>query len=310
MALVADFWRVRGWNTTIHPTKSVGHAAILARQAVEAGHRLVLAAGGDGTLGEVANGLAGTGVAMAPLPIGTANSFARELHMPLPGLFNPHRLLQATDALAAGRVQAMDLGFTVMGENGEGNGRYWLLWAGVGADGFLVSQLEPRPKWTKRVGPLSYVIQGVPVMLRLPPMTAVVDVDGRSYSDDYLLILVSNSRRYVGGMLTLSPRALLDDGLFEIWLLRGRGVWRMTNYLAQAKWGDLARHGDVIRLSGQQITVHTSPPFPFQTDGEPAGTTPFSVEIRPRALHLLVPKTAPPDLFTQPGTPLAEWEGG
>jgi diacylglycerol kinase (ATP) len=196
MELVADFWRTRGWHTIIQPTKAVGHATILARQAAEAGHRLVLAAGGDGTLGEVANGLAETGVALAPLPVGTANSFARELHMPLPGIFNPHRLLQVTDVLAAGRVQKMDLGFTV---TGKGNGRYWLLWAGVGADGFLVDQLEPRPKWTKRVGPLSYVIQGVPVMLRLPPMTAQVDVDGRTFSGDYVLVLISNSRRYVGG---------------------------------------------------------------------------------------------------------------
>lgn len=310
MELVADFWRVRGWDTIIQPTKSVGHATVLARQAAEAGHRLVLAAGGDGTLGEVTNGLAGTDVAMAPLPIGTANSFARELHMPLPGLFNPHRLLQATDALAAGRVQGMDLGFTVMGEKGEGNGRYWLLWAGVGADGFLVDQLEPRPKWTKRVGPLSYVIQGVPVMLRLPPMAAVVEVDGQTFGGDFLLILISNSRRYVGGMLTLSPQALLDDGLFEIWLLRGRGVGRMVNYLAQAKLDDLTRNKDVTKLTGRHITIHTTPPFPFQTDGDPAGTTPLSVEIRPCALHLLVPDTAPRDLFTQPGISLAEWEVG
>ena len=305
MELVADFWRVRGWDTIIRPTKAVGHATLLAEEAVAAGHRLVLAAGGDGTLGEVTNGLAGTGVAMAPLPIGTANSFARELHMPLPGLFNPHRLLQATDVLAAGRVQEMDLGFTV---TGKGQGRYWLLWSGVGADGFLVDQLEPRPKWTKRVGPLSYVLQGIPVMLRLPPMAAVVEVDGQRFQDDYLLILVSNSRRYVGGMLTLSPQALLDDGLFEVWLFPGRGVWRMAEYLAQAKLGDMTQNRHVTKLAGRQITIEATPPFPFQTDGEPAGTTPLSVEIRPRALHLLVPATAPADLFTQPGVSLAEWE--
>jgi diacylglycerol kinase (ATP) len=183
-----------------------------------------------------------------------------------------------------------------------------MLWAGVGADGFLVDQLEPRPKWTKRIGPLSYVIQGLPVMLRLPPMGAVVTVDGQTFTDDYLLVLISNSRRYVGGMLTLSPQALLDDGLFEVWLFRGRGVWRIAHYLAQAKWADVRQNSNVTRLSARHITIHTTPPFPFQTDGDPVGVTPFSVEMRPGALHLLVPGTAPQDLFSQPGVPLAEWE--
>lgn len=304
MELVADFWRAQGWDVVIRPTQAVGHAMTLAREAAAAGHGLVLAAGGDGTLGEVTNGLAGSQSVMAPLPLGTANSFARELHMPLPGLLYPHRLLQVIDVLAAGRVQEMDLGYTVAG---EGHGRYWLLWAGVGADGYLVDELEPRPKWTKLVGPVSYVIQGIPVMLRLPPMTAVVEVDGRTFRDDYLLVLISNSRRYAGGLLELSPQAYLDDGLFEVWLFHGRGLLRMAHYLTQAKFGDVSGLPDVVRLAGKQITIHTDQPFPFQTDGEPAGHTPFSVSLKPRALRLLVPSTAPSDLFTCPGVPLADW---
>lgn len=307
MELVADFWRTRGWDVVIRPTQAVGHATILARAAAAAGHGLVLAAGGDGTLGEVTNGLVGAPTIMAPLPLGTANSFARELNMPLPGLFNSHRLLQAIDVLANGRVQEMDLGHTAV-HNGAQNGRYWLLWAGVGADGYLVDELEPRPKWTKRVGPISYVFQGVPVMLRLPAMTAVVEVDGQIFAGDYLLVLISNSRRYAGGMVELSSQAYLDDGLFEVWLFQGRGVLRIAQYLALAKLGDLAGRPDVIRLTAGKIDIKTDPPFPFQTDGEPAGRTPFTVSIRPRALRLLVPSTAPTDLFLRPGIPLADLE--
>lgn len=306
MELVADFWRAEGWDVVIRPTEAVGHATELARTAVAAGHRLVFAAGGDGTLGEVANGLAGTAVVMAPLPVGTANSFAQELQLPLPGLLHPHRLLQVTDALAAGRVQQMDLGF-LSARGMAGDGRYWLLWAGAGADGYLVDQLEPRPKWTKRIGPLSYILQGLPVMLRLPRFTATVTVDGEGYAGDFTLVLISNSRRYAGGLVTLSPQAYLDDGLFEVWLFRGQGVPDMVGHLLRARWGEPATHPEVTRLYGRRITIHSSTPFPFQTDGEPAGTTPFSVEMRPRALHLLVPSTAPADLFTRPGLSLADW---
>ncbi|MCB8988581.1 MAG: diacylglycerol kinase family lipid kinase [Ardenticatenaceae bacterium] len=303
MTLVADYWRARGWDVVVRPTEAAGHATTLAREAAAAGHSLVLAAGGDGTLGDVTNGLANTRTVMAPLPLGTANSFARELNMPLPGLLNPRRLWQDVEVLADGMVQEMDLGYL---STGAGNGRYWLLWAGVGADGFLVDELEPRPKWTKRVGPISYVFQGVPVLLRLPSMNAVVDVDGETYQGDYLLVLVSNSRRYAGGMVELSPGAYLDDGVFEVWLLPGRGILRIASYLVRAKFGDLTQHENVRRLVGQRITIRTSPPFPFQTDGEPAGHTPFTVSLKPRALRLLVPSTAPANLFTCPGIPLAD----
>ena len=81
----------------------------------------------------------------------------------------------------------------------------------------------------------------------------------------------------------------------------------MAHYLTQAKFGDVSGLPDVVRLAGKQITIHTDRPFPFQTDGEPVGHTPFSVSLKPRALRLLVPSIAPSDLFTCPGVPLADW---
>ena len=108
---MADFWRNRGWQIQVQPTKFKGHATELAKQAALAGCQLVLAAGGDGTLGEVANGLAGTDTMMAPLPVGTANSFAKELGIPLPGFLDKQRLLEAARVLANGRVYSMDLGY-------------------------------------------------------------------------------------------------------------------------------------------------------------------------------------------------------
>jgi len=171
MALVADFWRTQDWQITVKPTEAAGHASLLAREASESGQQMVIAAGGDGTLGEVTNGLAGSPTIMAPLPAGTANSFAKELLMPRPTLLNKHRLLDAVDTLAAGRVQGMDLGYTLDGLTG--NGRYWLLWAGVGIDGFLVDHVEPRPKWSKRIGPAGYLLQSLFVLPQTPAFQAL-----------------------------------------------------------------------------------------------------------------------------------------
>lgn len=296
---MADTWQARGWETTIQPTQAAGHAAKLARQAAVSGHELVFAIGGDGTLGEVANGLVDTETAMAPLPAGTANSFAKELQMALPNWLNRNKLLQTADSLANGRIHHMDLGYTYQP---GGNGRYWLLWAGTGADGYLVDQLEPRPKWSKLLGIFGYFIQGLSVAPRFPPMKATVTIDGVAFEDFFTLILVSNCRRYAGGELLLSPHAKLDDGLFEIWLFRGQGAGQVMRQLFQAKLGRLR---DATMIHGRYITIHTHPIFPCQTDGDKAGHTPLRCEIKPRALRLLVPDTASPDLFDQPGETLA-----
>lgn len=301
MALVADLWQARGWHVTIQPTQAPGHATELAQQAAAAGSRVVIAAGGDGTLGEVANGLAETETAMAPLPVGTANSFARELNMPLPLFRGKHQLLQAADLLLNGRIHHMDLGYTT---NSEGNGRYWLLWSGAGADGYLVEHIEPRPKWSKKLGRLGYMLQGIALTIRYPAVQATIEIDGRIYDDHYLLALVSNCRLYAGGGLTISPQAKLDDGLFEVWLFRGRQILKLFQYGALMKVGRRVFPG-MEMVHGRSITVNMTPTMPCQTDGELGGYTPITCTLKPGALRLLVPASAPQDLFQQPGTPLS-----
>jgi YegS/Rv2252/BmrU family lipid kinase len=298
--LVADFWRTRGWRVVVYPTQSAGHATELARQAAIAGHRLVLAAGGDGTLGEVANGLAGTEVVMAPLPVGTGNSFAKELRLPRPTFLNRHKLLQAADALAAGQVQRVDLGYV----HSRDGGRYWLLWAGAGGDGFLINEIEPRPRWSKKLGALGYVWQSLLVLPRLPRMRARVEVDGRIFEDEYLLVTITNCRRYAGGELLLSPQAKMDDGLLEVWLFRGHGLAKVLTYLLQARSGRHRQNPNVTLANGRRVTVYSDPTMPCQTDGERAGATPLVCQVKPNILPMLIPNTAPADLFCRPGEAL------
>lgn len=300
MALVADLWQARGWRVIIQPTQAPGHATQLAQQAAAAGSQIVIAAGGDGTLGEVANGLAETETAMAPLPVGTANSFARELNMPLPLFRGKHQLLKAAELLLNGRIHHMDLGYTI---NSAGNGRHWLLWSGAGADGYLVEHIEPRPKWSKKLGRFGYMLQGIALALSYPTVATTVVIDGRSYEDHYLLALVSNCRLYAGGGLTLSPQAKLDDGLFEVWLFKGKHVAKMFQYGALLKAGRREYIG-MEMVYGRSITVNMQPTMPCQTDGELGGYTPLTCTLKPGALRLLVPASAPEDLFRQPGRPL------
>ncbi len=296
---IAERWRRSDWDVKIEPTRAAGHATILAKAAVDVGRDLVLAAGGDGTLGEIVNGLAGSETIMGVLPAGTANSFARELKLPLPGVLHENNLLAASDALMAGRIQTIDLGYSVYRPGQPG--RYWILWTGTGADSYLVSELEPRPKWSKRIGWPSYVIQGLPTLSRFSHVHAFVEVDGHQLEDDYILILVSNCQRYAGGFITLSEEAKVDDGLLEIWLFGGRGFVSMSRHAFRALRGQLLKEPDVLLLRGKEISIRTEPVMPVQTDGDPSGETPLTCVINPRSLRLLTPDTASQSLFREQG---------
>ncbi|HSM54745.1 MAG TPA: diacylglycerol kinase family protein [Candidatus Sulfomarinibacteraceae bacterium] len=294
---VADFWRARDWDVDMRPTEYAGHAVALARQAAAEGRRLALAAGGDGTLGEVANGLAGSETIMGPLPTGTGNSFGKELRMPRPNLIDHHALVEAAELLAAGRVHRMDLGRFE-------KGKYWMLWTGTGVDSFVVEQIEPRSKMSKRLGPVGYVAQALSVVPGFPPMEAVVEVDGECYEGVFLLVVVSNCRRFAGGEVLLNPEAVLDDGQFEVFMFRGHGVSRTFHYLWEVWRGQHVENPDIVVARGSHVSVSTAEEMPVHTDGDPAGHTPFVCHVAPGALRLLVPRTAPPRLFSGPGLPL------
>jgi YegS/Rv2252/BmrU family lipid kinase len=312
VASVADLWRSCGWRVTVVPTAGPGHAAELARQAAEAGEDLVMAAGGDGTLGQVANGLAHSNTIMAPLPVGTANSFAQELQIPRPQLLDPRAVLRAAGAQLAGRVQRVDLGYTEAGTAAS----HWLLWCGIGADSFVVERMEPRPQWSRRLGAWGYSLQMATLLPGLPAMHAVVEVDGEQIEDDFLLIVISNSRRYGGGMIPLNPGALLDDGWQEVWFFRAgapagrlapsQRVARMARYMTEAKLERHTRDPAITMIPGRRVRISAEPAMPFHTDGDTEAYTPFSSVLRPRALRLLVPSYTPADLFEHPGVPLSD----
>lgn len=299
---VVNFWAGEGWTLHIESTRYTGHATELARTAAAANHRIVFAAGGDGTLNEVANGLAGTASVMAPMPVGTANSFAKELGLPRPNVLQPDYLLEVSQALMRGRVQAMDLGY-VEGQ-GDQPGRYWLLWASTGIDGFVVNQIEPRPRWFKYLGTAGYAARALAFLPQFKGIQATVTVDDQTLEGEFLLVNVSNCRMWLGGELRLNQHAVLDDGLFEVWLFRGKHWPRLFSFGLEITREEHLNDPDVTVLSGKQVRISTTPPMPYHLDGEPTAETPFATSIRPAALLFLAPDSTPTGLFTLPGQPL------
>jgi diacylglycerol kinase (ATP) len=295
MSKVAEVWQAADWHVTLRPTEYAGHATLLAQQAAEAGHHLVIAAGGDGTLNEVANGLVHTPTAVALLPVGTGNSFARELGLTSPNLLEPHKLFEAAQQLLLGKGYQMDVGQL-------DSGRYWLLWVGTGADGYVIEQIEPRSKLFKRLGRGGYAAKGLLFLPGFTGMQGTITIDEKSYTGDFLLINISNCRLFGGGEFVLNAEGVLDDGQFEVWIFRG-SEWptlRLMRYILEMSLENHADDPKVERVFGRSIRITAEPPIGFHADGEPLGRTPLATVIHPRALRLVVPPSAPADLFRHP----------
>ncbi len=266
------------------------------------GHTLVFGAGGDGTLNEIVNGLVGTQTALAPLPVGTANSFAKELGLPRPNLLYPDYLLEVSAALARGRIQATDVGQIIEADGAPG--RYWLMWASTGIDGFVVKQVEPRPCWFKYLGAVGYFVRAAVFVPWFHGIHGSVTVDDQTVEDEFLMINVSNCRMWLGGELRLNRRAVLDDGHFEIWLFRGKHWPKIVTYGWEISLEEHGRNPDVTLLSGTHVSIHTKPAMHYHLDGEPTDDTPLTTVLRPGALRMLAPDTTPEGLFQLAGTPL------
>ena len=295
MGKVAEVWQAADWQVCLRPTEYAGHATVLARQAAEAGHQLVIAAGGDGTLNEVANGVVHTKTAVALLPVGTGNSFARELGLPSPNLIEPHKLFEAAQQLLLGKVYQMDVGQL-------NNGRYWLLWVGTGADGYVVEQIEPRSKLFKRLGRGGYAAKALLFLPGFTGMHGTVMVDGQSFTGDFLLINISNCRLFGGGEFVLNAEGVLDDGFLEVWLFRG-SEWptlRLMRYILEMSLENHAEDPKVERVRGRAVEITAVPAIGFHADGEPLGRTPLATVIHPRALRIVIPPSAPAGLFRHP----------
>jgi diacylglycerol kinase (ATP) len=279
----------RGWSVDLETTHHGGEATGLARQAAAARLDAVWVAGGDGTVGEVVNGLVGSQTAVGVLPVGTGNIWARQLCLPVYTVTHPFHLREAAVAQAEGSASPIDVGLL--------NGRHFLLWAGIGFDAQIASELEPRDRRTKRLGALPYAIAAVTLAREFSGVRTRVMLDGRAIRGRSILTLVSNVQMYA--FFPLARRARLDDGLLDVFVFKGLGLSYILRHAIMIFSGRHLQDPRVIQRQAAEITVRTEPRVPVQADGDPVGTTPVRLRVVPGALRILVPPQAPASLFSR-----------
>ncbi len=283
-ALAADH------DVTVVATNRRGHATRLAQGAVADGVEVVVTLGGDGTLNEVANGLAGSDTALGVLPGGSTNVFARTIGMANDPIEATGELLSA---LADGSPQRIGLGSV--------NGRYFLFHVGIGLDAEVVRLVEGRGQLKRWAGHPLFAWCGLQAWSstydRSRPRFAVRHPDG-TVVDDAVFALCQNSNPYTflgNRPFETNPHAGLDRPLAML-SFRDLDLLPTLRYLAEALLGGdrLVRDGRVVeRHDLERLTVSGHGPFPYQADGDYLGESDrLEIEWVPEVLTLIVPGPA------------------
>lgn len=260
----------RGFEPRLELPESPAGTAEAAARAAERGDAFVFVLGGDGTVRLAAGELAGSESALAVLPGGTANVWAKEAGIPR----NLHRAL---DVHLDGQQVAMDVG--------RANGEPFLLMVGIGWDAQIAATVTPRLK--RKLGVLAYVLHGLPMLHRLRTTEMAWAGDTAAARDGIGLIVVSNTRLY-GGILTFALEASARDGQLDACIFAPRHAPEALRHALKVV---VRRHPGDAGVQGfrtERFDV-TTPGIPVQVDGDVVGETPITLTVEREALRMSVP---------------------
>lgn len=263
----------QGAAVTLQATTQRGDAETFARAARSSGFDRVVAAGGDGTINEAINGLAGSGTALAIVPLGTANVLAAEI-----GLGG--RPAEIAAAILRGVPRPIALGRITTAERA----RRFVMMAGIGFDAQVVARVNPALK--RLTGKFAYVTASLREMLRDPGLVFRVEIDGRVYRAASAIVAKGH---FYGGRFVACPDARLDEPALHVCLFGRTGRLHILRYAAALALGLLPRLPDVTVVRAQRVTVDGPPGEPMQADGDSDGRLPATIEVEDRALTLVYP---------------------
>lgn len=247
-----------------------------AQQAVRDGWPIIVAAGGDGTINEVVNGLFRTeerdpAPILGILPLGTANDLADELAL-------PRDVALACQRLATGNTRLIDVGLV--------NGRYFVNNSAVGLEP-VVTLIQNDMRQIK--GNLRYILAALRGIIQAKPWYVRLSWETGMYEGLVTLVSVGNSPR-TGGAFYMTPKAKVDDGLLDFVYAGAMSRWQMLKLLPQTFSGKHINHPLVVYQQATVLTITTTPPTPIQTDGEVFERSAVEIhyQILPQKLQVIV----------------------
>ena len=266
---LAKIFRDAGMKIEVLVTPAPAEAARLAAEAADDGYATVIAAGGDGTANEVANGLVGTTTALALYPLGTGNDLAR-------GLGYPRKLRDVPGFLATARRRVIDVG--------ELNGRVFVNAAGVGIDGVVAEGVKGSSRYVGST--LGYFAGSLGAIALYRAMPMRITIDGETRSGRHLIVVASNGR-YFGGGMQPAPKSALDDGWLDLTVAGDLGRIATLGALARLYRGTHHNGTTIQAIRARTVEIALERRAAIEIDGEVIHASEVSIRIRPGALAVL-----------------------
>jgi len=273
IAKASHFLRSRGYKAEILFTEQKGHAESLAREAVKESPSLIIAAGGDGTFNEIVNGIAGSEIPMAILPLGTTNVLAKELGL-------PETVNDAMEVAVRGIPKTVSIGKISITCHSSLITRYFLLMAGIGFDGEAVFRINETLK--KISGKGAYIFSGFKTLSVFNPDKLILDMDGKTYTG--YSVIISKVAKY-GGNFKITPDARLTDPFFYVCLFKGKRRLDILRYVTGIVAGKHLGFRDVEYVRAKNIDVEGD--AHIQIDGDYFGRSPARIEVVPDTVRLV-----------------------
>jgi YegS/Rv2252/BmrU family lipid kinase len=276
---VSDALHRAGWSLEVMATVGPGDARRIAADAVRLGVDVVAVQGGDGTTMQAASALVGTDVALGLIPGGTGNLLAGNLRI-------PRSASRAARILAAGTRRRIDLGRLDQAHHGT----YFSVACGAGIDARVMGQTTTELK--RRWGIGAYMATTIRLLPEISSFQAVITVDGTEYEAEAAMVLVANCGEVIPPFVRLGHGITPDDGLLDVVVVRGRDVWDTVRAVWHVMSALPGAGGDGTFIGyarGRTVRVETDVVQPTELDGEAGGVTPFTAEVVPGAISVLVP---------------------
>ncbi|WP_066186246.1 MULTISPECIES: diacylglycerol kinase [Gracilibacillus] len=264
-----------GYETSAHATTSEGDGINAARKAVEQQFDLIIAAGGDGTVNEVVHGIAEqpNRPKLAIIPVGTTNDFARALGI-------PREIHKAVDTILEHHTMRLDIG--------KVNDHHFMNIAGGGKLTELTYEVPSKLK--TMLGQLAYYLKGMEMLPSLKPIKATIEYDGHIFEDEIMLFLVSNTNS-VGGFEKLAPAAQMNDGYFDLLILRKTNLAEFVRIASLATKGAHLEDDHIFYAKANRIKVHAEEKMQLNIDGEFGGMLPGEFENLYQHIEFFVSST-------------------
>lgn len=262
-----------GANFEWIPTRRAGNGEELAREAAKK-YPVIVAMGGDGTVGDVARGMLGSDATLGVIPVGTGNDFARNIGLKLD-------LAECAATILGGVVIKIDVGVV--------NGTPFINNCGTGFDAQVMKTMNTGVRFAKGYG--AFLLAILKTLPSYKPFLLNMEYENaegtQKISERALMVSVLNGKMYGGGMIA-APFAEMSDGHLDVLVLSSVPKITLLPLIAQIRGGNHLSHPAVRMLKVRRFSMQTSPPQHLNIDGDLRGLTPATVEVRPNALKVLV----------------------